>query len=174
MRTLLNTLLASSAMIASTASADLITLNFPINVEQEVPAPTIPTGFNPSGMGTVIVNTSTMMIQWEITYSGLTGPIVGPGAHFHGPADFGQTAGVELFIAGHGSDFPLPQPASGVLTGSAQLTSQQQSDLLAGLWYVNIHTAMNQPGEIRGQVVPTPGGAAALALASIACIRRRR
>lgn len=165
---------ATLLAFAGAANADVITLQFPITVEQEVPAPTIPSGFSPSGMGTVVVNTTTMMIEWEISYSGLTGPIVSPGAHFHGPADFGQNGPVTLFIAGHGSDFPLPQPASGVLTGSAMLTSQQQSDLLAGLWYVNIHTGLNQAGEIRGQVVPTPAGAAALLSAGLFGAARRR
>jgi hypothetical protein len=32
------------------------------------------------------------------------------------------------------------------------LTEAQAADLLAGRWYVNIHTAANPGGEIRGQV----------------------
>ena len=37
-------------------------------------------------------------------------------------------------------------------TGSATLTDAQAADLMAGRWYVNIHTAANRGGEIRGQV----------------------
>jgi hypothetical protein len=32
------------------------------------------------------------------------------------------------------------------------LTDAQAADLLAGRWYVNVHTDANKPGEIRGQV----------------------
>jgi hypothetical protein len=36
--------------------------------------------------------------------------------------------------------------------GEATLTDAQASDLMAGKWYFNIHTAANKGGEIRGQV----------------------
>jgi hypothetical protein len=36
--------------------------------------------------------------------------------------------------------------------GDATLTDAQASDLMAGKWYFNIHTAANKGGEIRGQV----------------------
>jgi len=35
---------------------------------------------------------------------------------------------------------------------SATLTDAQAADLLAGRYYINIHTAANSGGEIRGQV----------------------
>jgi CHRD domain len=38
------------------------------------------------------------------------------------------------------------------IKGSAVLTATQAADLLAGKWYVNLHTAINLAGEIRGQV----------------------
>ena len=37
------------------------------------------------------------------------------------------------------------------IKGSATLTAAQAADLLAGKWYVNLHTAANKGGEIRGQ-----------------------
>ena len=36
--------------------------------------------------------------------------------------------------------------------GEATLTDAQASDLMAGKWYFNVHTAANKGGEIRGQV----------------------
>jgi len=38
------------------------------------------------------------------------------------------------------------------------LTPAQAADLLAGRWYVNIHTARYPGGEIRAQVTPRQGG----------------
>ena len=48
-------------------------------------------------------------------------------------------------------DSSLPA-ASSPVEGSATLTDAQAADLMAGKYYVNIHTAANPGGEIRGQV----------------------
>ena len=84
------------------------------------------------------------MLHWTVSYQGLSGPATA--AHFHGPATPGFNAGVVVPISG-------PSPAS-PMQGSAQLTPAQIADLVAGRWYVNVHTAANPGGEIRGQVVP--------------------
>ncbi len=60
--------------------------------------------------------------------------------------------------------------------GSAVITASQVTDLLAGLWYINVHTGLNLPGEIRGQVsVSEPGSFALLGLGlfGLAFFRRR-
>ncbi len=171
-------LCAGLGFVCAHADADTVVYNFPIEVAQSVPAPTIPDGFSPSGFATVTLDTDTNLLTWDITYSGLTGEIVAPGAHFHGPAGFGATAGVVVDLAGNvagtGTGAPLPQPASGSLVGNFTISDAQESDILAGLWYVNIHTALNGPGEIRGQVIPAPASAATLALLGAAALRRRR
>ena len=81
------------------------------------------------------------VLKWRVTYSGLTGPATM--AHFHGPALPGANAGVVV---------PLPSAASPA-EGSATLTPAQLTDLMAGKWYINIHTAQYPGGEIRGQVL---------------------
>jgi hypothetical protein len=153
------------------AGSDAQIFNFPIDTVQEVPTPTIPAGVPiPMGTGMVTLDTDANMISWTIDYQDLTGSIVSPGAHFHGPAGPGATANVEIFL----SDGDPPEPATGQLVGSAAVSDDQELDILAGLWYVNIHTELNGAGEIRGQVVPEP---AAGLLASLACVcfwRRRR
>jgi hypothetical protein len=148
----------------------MIDFTFPITVEQEVPEPTIP-GIQPAGVGFVTYDTDSNEVSWVIHYAGLTGPIVSPGAHFHGPADFGVTAGAVVSLVDS-----LPQPANGTLTGSTEITEAQEADLLAGLWYVNIHTELNPAGEIRGQVVPEPAGLALIGIAGavIASARKGR
>ena len=42
--------------------------------------------------------------------------------------------------------------AASPITGTATLTDAQVADLEAGKYYVNIHTAANRGGEIRGQL----------------------
>jgi hypothetical protein len=43
---------------------------------------------------------------------------------------------------------------SGTLSGTVTLIDPQLEALLGGLTYVNIHTANNGGGEIRGQILP--------------------
>jgi hypothetical protein len=67
-------------------------------------------------------------------------------AHFHAPAPPGENAPVVVQLPTPGS------PKSGCVT--PDLTEEQRRALFRGLWYVNIHTANNPGGEIRGQVIP--------------------
>ena len=46
----------------------------------------------------------------------------------------------------------MPNFAASPAQGSAVLTDAQAADLLAGRYYINVHTAANPRGEIRGQV----------------------
>lgn len=87
--------------------------------------------------------TSGDVLTWKVTYSGLSGPVMG--AHFHGPAISGQNAAVVVPMTGS-----LASPISGSIT----LTPGQTTDLMSGKWYVNLHTAANPNGEIRGQLSP--------------------
>jgi len=47
---------------------------------------------------------------------------------------------------------PIQNIATSPAEGSATLTDPQAADLMAGRYYVNVHTAANPGGEIRGQV----------------------
>jgi hypothetical protein len=50
---------------------------------------------------------------------------------------------------------PAADPArGGIIFGGVTFTEAQAADLLAGLNYVNLHTATNAGGEIRGQLIP--------------------
>jgi len=97
-----------------------------------------------TGAATATLDTATGKLSWNVTYSGLTGPA--KAAHIHGPADPGKNAGVVI---------PFIVKASPI-KGSATLTAAQMADLEAGKYYVNIHTAANKGGEIRGQLQPAP------------------
>ena len=95
-----------------------------------------------TGTGTADINydPATKKLTWKLTYSGLSGPATA--AHFHGPAEAGKNAGVAVAIPNAGTS-----PAE----GSATLTDAQAADLMAGKYYINVHTAANPGGEIRGR-----------------------
>jgi hypothetical protein len=94
------------------------------------------------GSADAVLDTQTRLLRWKVTFSGLSGPVTM--AHFHGPAAVGANAGVALGFAA-----PLGSPYE----GRATLTVQQAGDLMAGRWYVNVHTAKFPGGEIRGQMI---------------------
>lgn len=87
----------------------------------------------------------TNTLSWTVTYSGLSSPLTA--GHFHGPAMPGQNAGVVVPLGGN-----LTSP----IKGQARLTAAKIADLMAGMWYVNLHTDTNPNGEIRGQVNVNP------------------
>lgn len=136
---LLTVLIALS--IAGTSAASVITYQFSIDGLQEVP----PVDTPGHGTATVTIDTDTRELTWDVEYSDLIGNSTA--AHFHGPADFGENAGVQVGMPG---DFG---GTSGTLVGSATITETQLQQLLDGLWYVNIHSTFRPGGEIRGQVV---------------------
>src|SRR5438045_7907937 len=97
-----------------------------------------------AGKGTADIDydAASKKLSWKLSYSGLSGPATA--AHFHGPAEAGKNAGVAVAI---------PNATSSPVEGSATLTDAQAADLVAGKYYINIHTAANPGGEIRGQVM---------------------
>jgi len=108
---------------------------------QEVPPTTSP------GTGSASVTLDPDgTLHWTVSYQNLTGPATA--AHFHGPATPGLNAGVAVNIGGTAPANPMQ--------GTAHLNTTQIADLVAGRWYVNVHTAANPGGEIRGQVVAAP------------------
>jgi hypothetical protein len=73
----------------------------------------------------------------------------------NGPAGTNQNAGVLFDLAAF--SFPAVDPAKGgVIFGSVTVPTNAVPDLLAGLIYLNVGTAANTNGEIRGQLIPLP------------------
>jgi len=129
--------LALGATIALTGSAFAEKMKVTLDSKSEVPPNTS------AGTGTADVDydAASKKLTWKLTYSGLSGPATA--AHFHGPAEAGKNAGVKV---------PIPNATSSPAEGSATLTDEQAADLTAGKYYINVHTAANPGGEIRGQV----------------------
>jgi hypothetical protein len=127
-------------LASSAAFAETVALKANLQPSSEVP-PKVS-----HGHGTVdaTFDTSSKSLKWTISYADLSGPVTA--AHFHGPAPVGQNANVQV---------PIPKSElASPMKGSATLDDKQAADLMAGQWYVNIHTSQNPAGEIRGQVLP--------------------
>ena len=127
---------AAALAVTSTAMAANVNLKADLKASSEVP----PTDSKGSGSVTATFDTASKKLSWKGSVSGLTGPATA--AHFHS-GEVGKNGGVAVPIAG---------ADKGAFEGSATLTDAQAEDLMAGKWYVNVHTAANKGGEIRGQV----------------------
>jgi len=135
-KTMLATL-ALGAAIAFAGPAFADKMKATLDGKSEVPPNTS------AGTGTADIDydATSKKLSWKLTYTGLSGPATA--AHFHGPAEAGKNAGVAVAI---------PNATSSPAEGSATLTDAQAADLMAGKYYINVHTAANPGGEIRGQV----------------------
>jgi hypothetical protein len=126
-----------SSMAKSMKSTTTLAAN--LSGAAEVP----PNDSSGSGMAEATYDKSTNMLRWKVTYAGLTGPVTA--GHFHGPAMAGQNAGVVV---------PFKGSTASPIEGEATITPEQATDLLAGKWYANLHTAAHPGGEVRGQMTP--------------------
>ncbi len=98
--------------------------------------------------GTVIVkyDTSTRVLELVGDYQNLTATI--SGSHIHGPAGPGVNAPVLFNLNNKGG-------TTGILTASATLTPAQETALLTGNMYANVHSTTYPDGEIRVQLLAT-------------------
>jgi len=125
--------------------SQMVYLKAVLQGSQEVPAN------SSTARGTVIVryNTVTNSLELGGNYQNLTTDITM--SHIHGPAAIGVNASVISPIAN-------TLGTSGILAVPIILTEPQEADLLAGLYYVNVHTSTYTGGEIRGQLTTTTSG----------------
>jgi CHRD domain-containing protein len=79
-------------------------------------------------------------LKWKLTFAKLTGPATA--AHIHMGAK-GKSGNVVV---------PLCGPCKSGQTGTATLTAADKAAFKKHLLYVNVHTAKNPAGEIRGQL----------------------
>lgn len=133
--------LAAATFLAgggTAARAEMVKLHANMNATSEVP----PIGSKGTGQGQFTYNTATKKLDYTINYKDMSGPVMA--GHIHGPAAAGANAGVLV---------PFKDVGKSPIKGEATLTEQQANDLLSGKTYVNLHTAANKGGEIRGQIV---------------------
>ncbi len=116
--------------------AAIVNLKADLKASNEIP----PNNSKASGSLTATYDDASKKLSWKGSISGLTGPATA--AHFHAGLP-GKNGGVVLPIVG---------ADKGSFEGAATLTDAQAAEVLGGRWYVNVHTATNKAGEIRGQL----------------------
>lgn len=119
------------------------TTNAPMSGAQENPAVTT----TATGSFDATYNPESKQFNITVRWQGLSGNATL--MHIHGPAERGVNTGViqnfaTLFASAPSGSFSTSFTING--------TTQTEADLLAGKWYVNIHTAAHGGGEIRGQI----------------------
>jgi hypothetical protein len=97
-----------------------------------------------SGRFTATLSGTTL--TYTLTFAHLSGAATA--AHIHGPAARKVSAGVLV---------PLCGPCASPVKNSVTLTQDQINQMQAGKTYVNVHTAKNPNGEIRGQITAVSG-----------------
>lgn len=154
---------AVAVMPLPAARAD-VALTATLDVAQEFPpvlAPSTATGSATLTLG------ADARLTGAVTFQGLTG--APQAAHIHvAPAGF---AGSVLFAL----TLPTPADTAGTIpVATPPLSVEEQQALFAAGMYVNIHTAANPGGELRGQITVQPGRCDCDTLASGAfkqCVR---
>jgi hypothetical protein len=113
-----------------------------LNAGQEIPKQAVK---NQAGHGTFTGTLVGTKLTWKLTFAKLTGPAAA--AHIHTGA-MGKAGGVAVALCG---------PCTSGQTGTATITAALLKTIQKHGTYVNVHTAKNPNGEIRGQVVAKAG-----------------
>ena len=134
--------LASGLLVAGLAFAsgsETHKLSARLNAKQEVPKPV---GSLAGAKGKFTGTLVGRKLTWKLTFSGLSGPA--GAAHIH----LGKKG-----VAGN-VIVSLCAPCKSGVHGKATVSAAVAKAINAGKTYVNVHTAKNANGEIRGQLKP--------------------
>jgi hypothetical protein len=130
-------LVASAAFIIGSGSALAVDLKVNLTGAQETP----PVTTSASGTGTITV-AADKSVSGTIKTAGIDGTV----AHIHVGAP--GKSGPPIITLTKDGDGVWMVPAG------SKLTDEQYASFKSGDLYVNVHSAMHQPGEIRGQIKP--------------------
>jgi hypothetical protein len=128
-----------------------------LDARNEVPAPTLDGGAAPSGTADFAVNGTTVV--YKLSASGLTSAPLMAHIHLGAPGAAGPVIVPLVIAAGPSAGTASGEgsfDASGVKGKKADGSAMSLDDVLAAMraggTYVNVHTANNKPGEVRGQI----------------------
>jgi hypothetical protein len=125
---------------ATPPTANATRLRASLNARQEVPKQAVKV---PAASGTFTGTLTGTKLTWSLVFRKLSGPATAAHIHLGRPGKAGPVA------------VPLCGPCRSGAKGSATLTAAQVKAVLGGGTYVNVHTAKNPAGEIRGPLLKT-------------------
>lgn len=130
---------ASLAVVALAfgARTSSVSVSAKLTAKQEVPAQVVK---DTKAKGKFTGTLAGSKLKWKLTFSGLTGPATA--AHIHLGA-MGKAGNVAI---------PLCAPCKSGVHGKTTLSAALKKALKHHKLYVNVHTAKNPNGEIRGQL----------------------
>ena len=134
--------LVFAGIALAAAQKDSYKVSATLKARTEVPRPSgVPAGATGSFTGTTVeLANDKARVTWKLTFSRLSGKAIAAHIHLGKP---GKAGPVALALCG---------PCRSGQKGSGMLTHAQFAKLEAGGGYVNVHTAKNAGGEIRGQI----------------------
>ena len=138
---------------ASAADGDPTPIGASLAAGGTVPKADAPEGAGGLFSGILTTAGGTTRLAWSLDFSGLSGAASAAHIHFGAPGTAGDIA-VELCA-----------PCTTGAKGQATLDEKTVAAIGAGEAYVNIHTAANAKGEVRGQIAPAHAVTAALVTA---------
>src|SRR6267143_4439755 len=147
---------SSSQPEASKSAAAPEKFQAKLDARNEVPAPTLDGGAAPSGTADFAVNGTTVV--YKLSASGLSSAPLMAHIHLGAPGAAGPVivpltiaAGPSAGTASGAGSFDASGGKGKKADGSAMSLDDVLAAMRAGGTYVNVHTANNKPGEVRGQ-----------------------
>lgn len=134
----------SAVGLAAAGGVGAVSLKAALNAKQEVPPQRFKVA-RASGAfsGTLVKRTKGYRLLWKLTFKNLSGKALSGYIHKGRPGKHGPAY------------FHLCSPCRSGAQGSAYASPTEMTLLKSGLMYVNVRTARNPAGEIRGQIRAT-------------------
>jgi hypothetical protein len=130
--------LVFAAVSSAKPKAQVIRLSATLNAGQEIPKQVAK---DASAHGSFTATLKGTKLTWKLTFAKLTGPATA--AHIHLGAK-GKSGNVVVALCG---------PCKTGMSGTGVVSAALLKTIEKHGTYVNVHTAKNQAGEIRGQLV---------------------
>jgi hypothetical protein len=131
-------MLVFAAVSSARSSSGMYHLSATLNAGQEIPKQVVK---NQSAHGSFTATLSGTHLAWKLTFTKLTGPATAAHIHLGGMGKAGNVV------------VPLCTPCKGSMKGTATISASLLKTIKKHGTYVNVHTAKNPNGEIRGQLV---------------------
>ena len=134
--------LAFASVSAARPAAAHFRLTATLNAGQEIPKQVVK---NQAAHGTFTGALTGTTLKWKLTFAKLTGSATAAHIHLGGMGKAGNVI------------VPLCNPCTSGMTGTATISGSLLKTIQKHGTYVNVHTAKNPNGEIRGQLVAKAG-----------------